>query len=115
MKRPFKCPVCNGSTIVPGGFYSGNTSGTCSFTEKCQTCDNGIVWGDDGESGAPVARETEPTQPPVSTWVQPPYVTTSGTHTPPDLQVTAWYAPNAAPINDYNAWWDRTVQRARGD
>lgn len=45
---PHRCPICEGSEIVPHGFYN-QTSGRWSSsgtTEKCRTCMGiGIVWG----------------------------------------------------------------------
>ena len=46
--RPYTCPVCGGSGVVPHGFYellecwsSANTS-----QETCRTCHGtGVVWG----------------------------------------------------------------------
>lgn len=51
MKTPFKCPVCNGTKVVPNGFYN-STSGyytTNSTTpEPCQSCNGtGIVWSEE--------------------------------------------------------------------
>lgn len=48
-KKPYRCPVCNGSGLAPNGFYN-QTSGhwlTTSFTpETCRSCNGtGIVWG----------------------------------------------------------------------
>lgn len=40
---PHRCPVCNGTTIVPAGFYD---SGFTSAHEPCRACVNGIVWSD---------------------------------------------------------------------
>lgn len=50
MKKPYKCPICEGCGIVPGGFYSvayGQIEGYVSSTtqEKCRTCEGrGIVY-----------------------------------------------------------------------
>jgi hypothetical protein len=39
-RQPHKCPVCNGTTIIPD-FMSGN----CILKNvDCQSCDKGIVW-----------------------------------------------------------------------
>jgi len=44
---PFKCPVCNGSGIVPPGFYI-STSGfstTNYSSDTCRACNGmGIIW-----------------------------------------------------------------------
>lgn len=46
--KPYKCPICNGKGIVPGGFYL-SVSGYCSSTntsEMCRQCQgSGIIWG----------------------------------------------------------------------
>lgn len=47
MRTPHKCPVCNGSTVVPLGFY--HRSFELEFTEKCKTCKDGIIWDDEEE------------------------------------------------------------------
>ena len=47
---PHRCPVCLGTTNVPGGFYTccpGGTPTSDSAMEKCRTCVNGVVWMDD--------------------------------------------------------------------
>jgi len=38
-KRPaYKCPVCRGKGMIPGGFYDG--------ARKCRACGGtGIIWG----------------------------------------------------------------------
>lgn len=45
---PHRCPICNGSGIVPAGFYN-QTSGHWSSTsvhEQCKQCTGtGLVWG----------------------------------------------------------------------
>jgi hypothetical protein len=46
--RPFKCPVCEGRGIVPGGFYNSlsNTWLAITVSEPCRSCKGeGIVWG----------------------------------------------------------------------
>lgn len=46
---PYKCPICDGHGIVPGGFYSstGGRSISTNSTEPCRACGGtGIVWGD---------------------------------------------------------------------
>ena len=46
--KPYKCPICNGTGIVSGGFYlSTNGYSTSSSTsEVCQQCQgSGIIWG----------------------------------------------------------------------
>lgn len=46
--EPYKCPICNGTGIVPGGFYlsvNGHSSSNRT-TEMCRQCQgSGIVWG----------------------------------------------------------------------
>lgn len=50
MSIPYKCPVCLGCCIVPGGFYTATvghirdwTAGAA--TEMCRACNgSGIVW-----------------------------------------------------------------------
>lgn len=46
--KPYKCPICNGTGIVPGGFYF-SVNGYCSTTnttEICRQCQgSGIIWG----------------------------------------------------------------------
>jgi hypothetical protein len=47
-QRPFKCPVCEGRGIVPGGFYNslGNTWFADTISETCRSCNGkGIIWG----------------------------------------------------------------------
>lgn len=45
--KPYKCPICNGTGIVPGGFYF-SVNGYCSSTntsEMCRQCQGrGIIW-----------------------------------------------------------------------
>ena len=43
MIKPFKCPICKGRGIVPGGFYTavGDTWSSNCITEKCRQC-NGL-------------------------------------------------------------------------
>ena len=46
--KPYKCPICNGSGIVPGGFYIsvGGYGTSASTTEMCRQCQgSGIIWG----------------------------------------------------------------------
>ena len=53
--KPYKCPVCDGHGIVPGGFYlSTNQYSVSNYTssnytsEICRACNGkGIIWGDD--------------------------------------------------------------------
>lgn len=44
-----RCPVCNGSGLVPNGFYmqtSGSWSTNSTAPETCRSCGGtGIVWG----------------------------------------------------------------------
>lgn len=45
---PYKCPICNGSGIVPGGFYlsTGNFTVSDRTTEPCRACNGtGVLWG----------------------------------------------------------------------
>lgn len=47
---PHRCPVCNGSGLVPNGFYNHtgvyNYETTNTSPETCRTCMGlGIVWG----------------------------------------------------------------------
>ena len=46
--KPYRCPICNGTGIVPGGFYF-SVNGYCSSTnttEMCRQCKgSGIIWG----------------------------------------------------------------------
>ncbi len=46
---PHRCPVCDGSGLVPEGFYmqtSGHWSTTVTMPEQCRTCGGtGVVWG----------------------------------------------------------------------
>lgn len=54
MKKPFACPVCGGTQLVPHGFYDNINGGfpystTSTIPEKCRSCQNGIVWGDDDQ------------------------------------------------------------------
>jgi hypothetical protein len=54
-KIPFKCPVCNGSGIVPTGFYhstSGHYLSTNASPEGCRSCGgSGIVYSEGTETG----------------------------------------------------------------
>lgn len=46
--KPYKCPVCDGHGIVPGGFYysTDGFSVSTAVTEPCRACGGtGIVWG----------------------------------------------------------------------
>lgn len=41
---PYRCPVCNGSGLVPAGFYE-LVKDAAGPPDKCRTCHNtGIVW-----------------------------------------------------------------------
>ena len=47
---PYKCPVCDGHGIVPGGFYLSTNQYSVSncTSEICRACKGkGIIWGDD--------------------------------------------------------------------
>jgi hypothetical protein len=51
MRKPFVCPVCGGTKLVPHGFYDNINGGfpystTSTIPETCRSCQNGIVWGD---------------------------------------------------------------------
>ena len=53
MNKPYRCPICNGTGLVPGGFYQSAIGGTAISSvsaEKCRQCNGGgIIWGrDDG-------------------------------------------------------------------
>jgi DnaJ-class molecular chaperone len=44
---PYRCPICDGRGIVPGGFY--NSTNVCSVsyrsTEPCRACNGtGVLW-----------------------------------------------------------------------
>lgn len=47
--KPYKCPICNGTGIVPGGFYlsvNGYSSTSTATAKVCRQCQgSGIVWG----------------------------------------------------------------------
>jgi hypothetical protein len=49
-ERPFLCPVCRGSGLVPPGFYdlastAGYSTTTVPMRETCRACDGqGVVW-----------------------------------------------------------------------
>lgn len=49
--KPNKCPICNGTGLVPGGFYTsalGGTGTSSAATEQCRQCKGtGIIWSDD--------------------------------------------------------------------
>lgn len=50
MSVPFKCPVCGGRGIVPGGFYTAlsNTWLSNCTSEQCRQCGGrGIIWSTD--------------------------------------------------------------------
>jgi DnaJ-class molecular chaperone len=44
---PFRCPICNGNGLVPGGFYN-QTSGfsmSTNVSEQCRACNGtGIIY-----------------------------------------------------------------------
>lgn len=46
IRIPYKCPICNGTGNVPGGFYNSDGYNMISTTvfENCRSCDNGIIW-----------------------------------------------------------------------
>ena len=48
--KPYRCPICNGTGIVPGGFYwsvNGHSTST-NTTEMCRQCHgSGLIWGID--------------------------------------------------------------------
>jgi len=44
---PYRCPICDGHGIVPGGFYEtipGCTGISSSASEPCRQCINGIIY-----------------------------------------------------------------------
>lgn len=46
--QPFKCPICEGRGVVPGGFYTAVTDCWSWNTtqETCRQCGGtGIIWG----------------------------------------------------------------------
>lgn len=46
--KPYKCPICNGTGIVPGGFYfsvNGYYSSTNTTEMRRQCQGSGIIWG----------------------------------------------------------------------
>lgn len=46
---PYRCPVCDGKGIVPGGFYrsTGDNWSSNSSTDVCKACGgSGIIWSD---------------------------------------------------------------------
>lgn len=48
--KPYRCPICNGTGIVPGGFYFSvnGYSASTNTTEMCRQCQgSGLVWGID--------------------------------------------------------------------
>jgi len=46
MATPHRCPVCNGTGLVPPNFYGGYefVSTWNGFMAPCRTCQNGVVW-----------------------------------------------------------------------
>lgn len=47
-KTPHKCPVCNGSGLVPSRFYSQSPywGSTTITSNNCRSCNgSGILWG----------------------------------------------------------------------
>ena len=48
LESPHKCPVCNGTMVVPNGFYtqtSGQWLSTDVTPEPCRSCQgSGVVW-----------------------------------------------------------------------
>lgn len=47
---PYRCPICEGRGIVPGGFYTsiGQTYSSNRTSEQCRQCfGTGIIWGSD--------------------------------------------------------------------
>ncbi len=49
-EKPHKCPICNGTGSVSGGFYSRpgdvNTWSSTVSVEQCRACEGeGIIWG----------------------------------------------------------------------
>ncbi len=46
--RPYQCPVCHGTGIVPGGFYDSISKAWTSsiMSEQCRACGGtGVLWG----------------------------------------------------------------------
>lgn len=45
-EQPYRCPVCEGSGLVPTGFYSSEfITGAIPGSETCRTCDGkGVIW-----------------------------------------------------------------------
>ena len=45
---PYRCPICEGHGLVPGGFYSAVPGGqmiSCNATEQCRACGGtGIIY-----------------------------------------------------------------------
>ena len=60
MKRPFKCPVCHGSGLVPMDYYKNIYETSIAINTHPQTCRSclgtGIVWND-GFPGLPNSEE----------------------------------------------------------
>lgn len=54
--KPFKCPICNGTKLVSGGFYISSMGGagtSYAATESCKQCNGtGIIWGQDDACSA---------------------------------------------------------------
>ena len=48
MSKPYRCPVCGGTGLVPNGFYRsliGKSDSTSTAPETCRSCSGcGIVW-----------------------------------------------------------------------
>jgi len=48
--KPFKCPICNGTGNVPGGFYESVGDGEWASTrlaDECRKCEGkGIIWSE---------------------------------------------------------------------
>lgn len=48
--KPYKCPVCDGRGVVPGGFYLsvGQSWTSNRSVETCRSCQGtGLIWGAD--------------------------------------------------------------------
>ena len=45
--KPYKCPVCDGHTMVKSCFYSPMVSEDTTSYEPCRSCEGkGYVWGE---------------------------------------------------------------------
>jgi DnaJ-class molecular chaperone len=48
-RRPYRCPICGGSGLVPHGYYDKTAerwTNTITIAEMCRTCEGaGVIWG----------------------------------------------------------------------